>query len=406
MKILVLTNLYPPHALGGYELSCRDSVDRWIEAGHEVEVLTTTTTFHDPAADLPQPHVHRSLEWYWVDHRLLRPQPRHRLRMERRNQHELRERLDSFVPDVVSLWAMGGMSMSLIATCVDRELPIVAVIEDDWLVYAPKIDPWIAAWQKRPTFLAGVANQVTSLPTAVPTLGEKSVVVFASRYLQDKAQADGLVQFQDSRVVPLGIDDRDFPARRPGARPWSWRLLMVGRVEPRKGFDVAVRALTDLPEATLRIVGGGDDRHRDDLVALATELGVADRLEVVGGVQRSQIADVYAAADAVLFLSRWDEPFGLVPLEAMSQATPVVATRRGGSAEFLTDNLNCLEVAVDDPAAVAESVKALAEDDALRRRLVNGGLTTVTSYRVDRFADQLEALHAEAVSRTSETAKR
>jgi hypothetical protein len=62
MRALVITNLYPPHALGGYELSCRDVVDRWRAAGHDVEVLTTTTTFHDPAADPPEPHVHRVLE--------------------------------------------------------------------------------------------------------------------------------------------------------------------------------------------------------------------------------------------------------------------------------------------------------------------------------------------------------
>jgi glycosyltransferase involved in cell wall biosynthesis len=403
MKILVVTNLYPPHALGGYELSCRDTVDRWIEAGHEVDVLTTTTTFHDRADDPPEPHVHRSLDWYWVDHRLIRPQPRHRLRMERHNQQTLRERLDAAGPDVVSLWAMGGMSMGLIATCVDRGLPIVAVIEDDWLVYAPKIDPWTAGWQKRPKVLAGVANQVTSLPTTIPSLGERSVVAFASHYLRDKALAEASVQFSDHRVVPLGIDSTDFPPRRPGSRPWAWRLLVVGRVEPRKGFDTAVRALVGLPGATLQIVGGGDDRHRDDLLALAADLGVADRVELSGGVERSRIAEVYAAADVVLFPSRWDEPFGLVPLEAMSQATPVIATRRGGSAEFLTDGLNCLEVPVDDPEAMVEAVQSLADDQSLRRRLVNGGLTTISSYRVDRFADQLEVLHQEIAGRPPES---
>lgn len=395
MKILVITNLYPPHALGGYELSCRDTVAQWIETGHEVEVLTTTSTFHDRAADPAEPHVHRRLEWYWVDHRLIRPQPRSRLRMERHNQQALRERLDSFAPDVVSLWAMGGMSMGLITTCVDRVVPVVAVIEDDWLVYAPKIDAWLSAWQRRPRAWARLASRITRLPATMPSLGERSSVAFASHYLAEKAQAEALVRYGDSRVVPLGINATDFPARRPGDRPWSGRLLAVGRVEPRKGFDIAVRALPDLPGVTLQIVGGGDDRHRKDLQSLTAELGVTDRVEFTGGLTRSQVAEAYATADAFLFLSRWDEPFGLVPLEAMSQATPVIATRRGGSAEFLTHNLNCVEVPSDDPGAVVEAVKVLAADGALRSRLVNGGLTTVASYRVDRFADQLEVLHHE-----------
>ena len=73
-----------------------------------------------------------------------------------------------------------------------------------------------------------------------------------------------------------------------------------------------------------------------------------------------------------------------------------MATRRGGSAEFLTDGLNCLEVPSDDPAAIAAAVLALAKDKALRRRLVNGGLTTSAAYRVEQFADGLEQIHLRA----------
>lgn len=393
MKVLVVTNMYPPHALGGYELSCRDVVDRWRDHGHDVEVLTTTTTFHDVANDPPEPHVDRVLEWYWHDHRVLRPEVRRRRQIERNNQQQLRERLEHDPPDVVSFWAMGGMSMGLITTCVQRSFPIVAVIEDDWLVYAPRIDAWTSAWEKRPSWLAGITEQLTGLPTRTPSLPHTATVACCSQYVLDRARREGTIDFATGVVVPLGIDPADFPPRRPAVRPWSGELLVVGRIEPRKGFDVAVEALAELPEAKLRIVGAGDDRHRDDLLALATELGVAERITMSGGVGRSELADVYAAADATLFLSRWDEPFGMVPLEAMSQATPLIATRRGGSAEFLTDNLNCIEVPIDDPAAVANAVRALANDESLRRRLVNGGLTTSAAYRIDRFSDDLETIH-------------
>ncbi|HEX3705562.1 MAG TPA: glycosyltransferase, partial [Mycobacteriales bacterium] len=174
------------------------------------------------------------------------------------------------------------------------------------------------------------------------------------------------------------------------------KLLAVGRVEPRKGFDTAVRALAELPDMTLRIVGPGVEDYVAELHALAKEVGVAGRVTVDHALPRAQLAAAYAGADALLFPSRWDEPFGLVPLEAMTQATPIVATRRGGSAEFLTDGLNCLEVPSDDPAAIVTAVRALAKDEALRRRLVNGGLTTSAAYRIDRFADELERMHLKA----------
>jgi glycosyltransferase involved in cell wall biosynthesis len=397
MKILVISNLYPPHAVGGYELSCHDTVERWREAGHDVTVLTTATTFHDPATDPPEPGVRRVLEWYWDNHHLTRPEPRERFRMERANQRHLVDVVDEFAPDVVSVWAMGAMSLGLLTTCIERALPMAVVIEDDWLVYAAHVDAWTAAWGRRPKLLGTLARRLTGLPTGVPSLPATTTVAFASDYLRQRALAEATIGFSRSTVVPLGTDPADFPSRRPGERTWKGRLLMVGRVEPRKGFDIAVRALAHLPEdVTLRIVGTGDGRHRTELVAMARELGVADRLGFDGLVARRDLAAIYAESDALLFLSRWDEPFGLVPLEAMTQAVPVVAIRRGGAAEFLTHNLNCLEVPVDDPDAVATAVRDLSADDALRRRLVNAGLTTSAAYRVDRFADELEAIHVEA----------
>jgi len=400
MRILVITNLFPPHAVGGYELSCHDTVERWREAGHDVAVLTTTTTFHDPVTDPPEPDVHRVLEWYWANHHITRPARQERYRIERANQQRLDEVLSTFAPDVVSVWAMGGMSMGLLTTCIERALPMVVVIEDDWLVYAVHVDAWTAAWARRPKRLAALARRLTGLPTGVPVLPDMTTVAFASDYLRQRATAEASIGFKRSEIVPLGTDPADFPSRRPGDRPWQGRLLMVGRVEPRKGFDIAIRALVDLPDdVTLRIVGTGDDRHRSELIAMARELGVADRLGFDGFVARHHLAAVYAESDALLFLSRWDEPFGLVPLEAMTQAVPVVAIRRGGAAEFLTDGLNCVEVPVDDPTAVSSAVRTLAADEGLRRRLVNAGLTTGAAYRVDRFASELEALHIAAAGR-------
>jgi glycosyltransferase involved in cell wall biosynthesis len=399
VRALVICNLYPPHAVGGYELSCHDTVEAWREHGHDVTVMTTTTTFHDPDDDEPAPHVRRTLEWYWRDHHLVRPPPRERYRIERDNQRRLHELLTEIKPEVVSLWAMGGMSVGLISICVERAYPLVAVIEDDWLVYAPNVDAWTAAWSRRPRWLGTVATQLTGLPTGVPALPPTATVAFASDYLRRRAAAEGTIGFSSSAIVPLGTDAADFPSRRPDLRAWAGKLLMVGRVEPRKGFDVAVHALTELPDATLRIVGAGDEGHREDLLALARQLGVNDRLTCVDFVARNELAAVYAESDALLFLSRWEEPFGLVPLEAMTQGVPVVATRRGGSAEFLTDGLNCLEVPVDAPDAVVAAIRALSSDEALRRRLISGGLATGASYRVDRFAKDLEDLHVAAATR-------
>lgn len=392
MRVLVVINLYPPHALGGYEYSCQDVVRRWRTHGHEVSVLTTTTRFADVADVAAEPDVHRDLEWYWRDHQIRRLTAYERLRLERANRRRFSRLLDRYRPDVVSLWALGGMSMSLVSQCVDRRQPTAVVIEDDWLSYGPKVDGWTAAWSRRPAWQGRIGTMLSRVPTRIPTLPESVPVAFASGWLQGRAADTALVSVARSEVVPLGVDPTDFPLRDIDERPWRGQLLCVGRVEQRKGFEVAVRALAAMPGTTLRIAGPTDG-HLDALLAIAHELGVADRI-MTGAVPRDQLAAVYREADVCLFPSRWDEPFGLVPLEAMTQATPVVATRQGGSAEFLIDGENCLAIPVDDVDATVSAVTRLAADPTLRRRVAAAGLTTVAAYDVRRFADRLESLHA------------
>lgn len=380
-------------------MSCRDVVDRWRARGHSVLVLTTTTRVPGIADAKHEVDIRRELEWYWRDHRFLHPTPRERLALERRNHRRLRDALNECRPDVVSVWHMGGMSLSLLPALDDVGLPMVLNVCDDWLDYGPKVDAWMAGWH-RWSFLDPAVRRVTRVPICLsPRLAARAPASFVSDFTRRHAAAAGW-SFGTSIVVGSGIDPNDFPIAAPRTRPWRWRLLCVGRVEPRKGFDVAVRAVELLPsEATLDIIGPADDRHGDELRALADTLDLGDRVRF-GQVPRDQLASTYADADAVLFTSRWEEPFGLVPIEAMSQATPVIGTRQGGSAEFLVDHGNCLAVPVDDPRALAEAVVTLAGDEGLRASLVRGGLETASTYTVDRLAENLERFHLAATSAT------
>src|SRR6185503_11217410 len=128
VRVLVVSNMYPPHHLGGYELSCRDTVERFRRRGHEVTVLTTTMRLPGVAAPDDGAHVRRALDFYWRDHEVLRPAKREQLRMERHNQRVLAATLDEACPDVVSFWNMGAMSMGIITTVIERSVPAVLVV--------------------------------------------------------------------------------------------------------------------------------------------------------------------------------------------------------------------------------------------------------------------------------------
>lgn len=401
MRVLVLTNMYPPHHLGGYELSCRDVVERWRDAGHEVWVLTTTMRLRD-VDDPPGERaggVRRDLEFYWEDHELTSPAPWRRLGIERRNQRSLRETLEAFRPDVVSVWHMGAMSLGLLTTLVGDARtggpPLAYVVCDDWLVYAPRLDAWMRLFEGRPG-LAEAVGRLTGVPTTVPDLGPTGPFCFNSDFVRRRAERESRWSPERSTVVYSGIDPRDFPTAPRDEADWRWRLLCVGRLDERKGVHVAVRALAQLDErATLEILGRGDADYTDELRRLAHELGLADRIGF-DVVERSELAERYRAADAFLFPVLWDEPFGLVPAEAMACGTPVIATATGGSAEFLVDEVNCLRVPPGDAEPLADAVERLAGDPELRRRLVENGYATASELDVDRLAESLEAWHLAA----------
>jgi glycosyltransferase involved in cell wall biosynthesis len=102
-------------------------------------------------------------------------------------------------------------------------------------------------------------------------------------------------------------------------------------------------------------------------------------------VEHAALPPVYDDHDAVLFPARWDEPWGLVPLEAMARGRPVVATGTGGSAEYLRDGDNALLVARGDAGALAAAIDRLAADAPLRSRLREAGLATAREHTAERF---------------------
>lgn len=394
MRALTVGNMYPPHHLGGYELVWRSAVEHLRARGHEVSVLTTDHRREDVDAADPA-WVHRDLRWWWRDHAWPRYLPRERLRRERHNAAVLEQRLAADRPDVVVWLAMGGMSLSLIERVRRVGLPAVGVVHDDWLLYGPRVDAWLRMWAGP---RGGIGERLTGVPVRIDFAGAARWL-FVSDFVRRKALERGGHGLTDTGVLHSGIDGSHLRPLGP-ARPWGWRLLSVGRLDQRKGLDTAIRALAGLSaEAVLTIAGDGDAKTRESLGELAAELGVGDRVRFLGHQDEPAVAALYATADAVLFPVVWDEPWGLVPLEAMAHGTPVVATGRGGSAEYLRDGENALLHPPGDHAALAAALRRLADDPALRERLRAGGGRTAPQHTARGFNEALEAELAAAAGR-------
>jgi glycosyltransferase involved in cell wall biosynthesis len=174
-------------------------------------------------------------------------------------------------------------------------------------------------------------------------------------------------------VVPSGVDlDRFCPDGPAAPRdPAVPRVLGVGRLVRRKGFDVLVEALRWVPRAELVIAGGpaGGDLDGDPEVVrlrgVARRCRVADRVRFVGGVSNEDMPAWYRSAD-VLATTPWYEPFGITPLEAMATGLPVVASAVGGLVDTVHAGVTGMLVPPRDPLATGQALRRLLTDPFLR----------------------------------------
>jgi D-inositol-3-phosphate glycosyltransferase len=194
-------------------------------------------------------------------------------------------------------------------------------------------------------------------------------------------------------VVAPGVDHAFFA---PGFRPQARRalglpadvpiLLFVGRIQPLKGVDVAVRALAAMAtrrDAHLVVVGGPSgprgDAHLAEVEKLVTTFGVAERVHFVAPQPHELLSTYYRAADVCVVPSR-SESFGLVALEAAACGTPVVAAAVGGLTTLVDDGHSGFLVDDPTPAAFAAATTAVLDDALLAERCGTAAVVRARHY--------------------------
>jgi glycosyltransferase involved in cell wall biosynthesis len=203
------------------------------------------------------------------------------------------------------------------------------------------------------------------------------------------------------RVAPLAASTRLVEAARSGApgpvaEP---TVLVVGALWSYKRVDYAIEvfasATAGLPRAWLVIIGPGDEPARTKLRAIAAKLGVGERVELCGTLQPSALAQKYAEATALLFVSD-RESFGLPVIEAMAIGVPVVASKIEALAEIAGDAPIWIPIERDVPTASSALRRTLTDAD-FRRRHRETGRDRAALYSWDRTAELTAAALRRAV---------
>jgi phosphatidyl-myo-inositol alpha-mannosyltransferase len=203
---------------------------------------------------------------------------------------------------------------------------------------------------------------------------------------------------QGVRIVPNGCDVELFEEAVPAEDlPPGRRMLWVGRLDPQKGFPVAVRAFaqlaTDLPDLVFVVAGEG--RDRDALGGL--DSAVRERVVMLGTVPHDRLPRYHSAADVFVAPALGQESFGIVLVEAMAAGVPIVATDIAGYREVVHPDVEGLVVPPDDPPAVAAAVHRVLTDPSLAERLSRAGRARAQRYRWSVVVEEIEAAYREAL---------
>ncbi|MEV7873752.1 glycosyltransferase family 4 protein [Microbacterium sp. NPDC089188] len=281
------------------------------------------------------------------------------------------------------------------------------------LVYVNTIvQPWwaLAARLARKKVVVHVREAEVDPPAVVrrallsPLLLAHSVIA-NSRFTERQILRDCPGVRSRTRVIYNGKDWSSYVVAHEASQEGVFRVLYLGRLSPRKGTDVAVRAVALLREtgvdARLTLAGAvfpGYEWYERDLTTLADELGLdAGVLTFTGFVSRTQ--ELFSTADALVVPSR-AEPFGTVAAEGLAAGVPVVVSDVQGLVEIVTDGEDGLVVPPDDPDALASALRTLADDPLAGATLVEKGRRSVH----ERFSrERYRAAIANEIQRVGES---
>ncbi len=385
MHILILSNLYPPDVLGGYELLARDVAQVLTHRGHTVEILTTGSPRTGErsvsrslrlARSFGQPAGRDRLRHFWAG-----------LRNAVATREYLRTHSKPQVALVMSLRRLGLMPLRVLQ---HAGIPYVLTVNDDWPVAysagpSPRGRAWIGRWLDEVLVPARTWSGLS--PERVLYLSE---AVRRAVHEAGVPLALGVVQSQ-------GVDLSLFTPRAFRPMHPELRLLCVGRLHPSKAPEVALETLAVLRQravpATLTFVGEAySPDFQRALEDQARALGVEPLVTWAGKVPRERLPALYQAADVLLFLSRLEhEGQGLTYLEAMACGLPVVASPSGGAREFLERYPSAILVPDCSGQAFADEISRLSGDTAAQQALIQRALEVVRAHAsLDAYVRCLE----------------
>jgi len=370
MKILTVTNYYPPHFIGGYEIACQETMDFLKKQGHEVVVVTSDYQKPDIKEDgiLRDMHLTNYNKASRVQKKI----------DEYHNYKVLRDAIKNTKPDLIYFWSLRGVGLSVIRAAQKQNIAKVFEIGDFWMYgYMQKGSK---LKQKIKSFLPFSNNQNIQI---TPTI---CVSTWIAKEMRKTYKTDKTYIYPNATSLPK---------KKICKNNQNIRFVFAGRIDEEKGLDLAIDALNTFalkhPDSTFSfdIYGGGEQAYTDKCKALAKP--IASMVNFKGKVESRE--EIYSSASVLLMPTRMREPFGLVIIEAMAHGCAVIATDAYGPAEIIDHEENGLLFDIQDPSDLLAQIEQVYFNSEYLDKLQENGYRHVSqNYSISKVKSGVEAL--------------
>ncbi len=410
MRLLFLSNFYPPYVLGGYELLCQEMAAALAQRGHSLCILTSrygvVRGAAPVAANTDSLQVLRNLRLitrldYYDPMRFFARWPVD----EEHNHRQLSAAIDEFQPDLVVIWGMWNLSLRL-AYWAEQRLPgkVAYYISSYW---PTDTDPHRSYWSlPSNSRLGGLLKQplrkwadARLQAEGYPPALRFEHAVCCSRYVRDTLVAAKAIPAKTG-VMYTGAHPEPYlaaSAAREPAAAGELRLLYFGRLIHDKGVHTILEALNILKsencleQMRLTILGSGHPDYENHLRQYVQEHNLSSVVTFVSMVQRSEVPQWLSQHDVFLFTSIWAEPLARNMMEAMAAGMYVIGSEVGGQPEILHNGVNGATFVAEDAADLAQQIKCALENPRDRAKLAAAGQETVLrGFTFERMVDEME----------------
>ena len=402
MKLLVLSNFYPPYKIGGYEMLCQEVVEALCTRGHSAIVVTST---YGVESEVSEGYVHRlltlesNLQYYQIKHAWTYPFN------NKQNIYHLHHFVSTFEPDIIFIWGMWSLSKQLAAESENLlKSRVVYYLANPWPIEA---NLHTAFWDNpaRKSYRR-LFKRLLLIPARLWLHAEWEPVALQFQYapccseaLRNQLVSAG-VPLKDAPIIYEGIDLAKYSAfgnhRNIPSKGGKLSLLYVGILAPHKGVHTAIEAIThlkssDRQKVDLTILGTGHPQYESLLHNMVDTHNLHQCIKFQSPIPRSELPEYLSGFHVLLLPSTWDEPLALIMQEGLASGMVVIGSATGGTKEIITDGQNGFLFSAEDSSGLARKIEQLLADPILFHLIAEKGQQTAfEKFDLTRMVNELE----------------